>query len=50
MFDGFDFSDFWEESDYSAKHYVSDPPTDELIAEIEQEPGCKIDWSEGDTD
>lgn len=38
MFDEFDFSDFWEESDYSAKHYVSDPPTDELIAEIEQEP------------
>lgn len=42
MFDGFDFSDFWEESDYSAKHYVSDPPTDELIAEIEQKLGCKL--------
>ena len=42
MFDGFDFSDFWEESEYSAKHYVSEPPTDELIAEIEQELGYKL--------
>ena len=42
MFEGFDFTDFWEESDYSAKHYVSEPPTDELIAEIEQELGYKL--------
>ena len=42
MFEGFDFTDFWEESEYSAKHYVSEPPTDELIAEIEQELGYKL--------
>ena len=42
MFEGFDFTDFWEESEYSAKHYVSKPPTDELIAEIEQELGYKL--------
>ena len=42
MFEGFDFSDFWEESEYSAEHYVSEPPTDELIAEIEQELGYKL--------
>ena len=42
MFNGFDFSDFWEESEYSAKHYVGEPPTDELIAEIEHELGYKL--------
>ena len=42
MFERFDFTDFWEESEYSAKHYVSEPPTDELIAEIEQELGYKL--------
>ena len=42
MFEGFDFTDFWEESEYSAKKYVCEPPTDELIAEIEQELGYKL--------
>lgn len=42
MFEGFDFTDFWEESEHSAEHYVSKPPTDELIAEIEQELGYKL--------
>ncbi|MBR3418048.1 MAG: SMI1/KNR4 family protein [Oscillospiraceae bacterium] len=42
MFEGFDFMDFWEESAYSTENYVSEPPTNELIAEIEQELGYKL--------
>ena len=42
MFDNFDFSNFWEESVYSRKEYISDPPSDELIASVEQELGYKL--------
>ncbi|OKP98707.1 Imm51 family immunity protein [Paenibacillus sp. P46E] len=38
----FDFDGFWEDSDYARKSYVSDPPTDELIASVEQELGYKL--------
>jgi SMI1-KNR4 cell-wall len=38
-FADFDLSDFWEESDYATKAYVSSPLTDALIASIEQELG-----------
>lgn len=41
-FEGFDFSEFWEDSDYAVKNYICDPPTDELIAEIENELGYKL--------
>lgn len=42
MFEGFDLNDLWDESEYSTENYVSDPPTDELIAEIEHELGYKL--------
>lgn len=41
-FDQLDFSDFWEDSDYAREEFVSDPPTDELIAEVEEELGYKL--------
>lgn len=37
-----DFSDFWEDSDYARDTFVSEPPTDELIAEVEEELGYKL--------
>lgn len=41
-FEELDFSNFWNDSDYAVKNYVSKPPTDELIASIEQELGYKL--------
>ncbi|MFB6365175.1 SMI1/KNR4 family protein [Paenibacillus elgii] len=41
-FEGFDLTNFWEDSDYALKEYVSEPPTDELIASIEQELGYTL--------
>jgi hypothetical protein len=38
-FDGFDFEDFWNDCPYSLENYVEPPPSDELIASIEQEMG-----------
>jgi tetratricopeptide (TPR) repeat protein len=38
----FDTTSFWEHSDYALKEYVSAPPTDELIASLEQELGYKL--------
>lgn len=35
-------SDFWEKSEYARQEYVSEPPTDELIASIEEELGYKL--------
>lgn len=37
-----DFTRFWDDSDYARKEYVSEPPTDELIASIEEELGYKL--------
>lgn len=46
MFDNFDFTDFWEHSVYDLKEdYVSEPPSDELIASVEQELGYKLSAS-----
>ncbi len=42
MFEGFDFSNFWDDDSYNVENYVSDPPSDELIAEIEEELGYKL--------
>lgn len=42
MFEGFDFTNFWEDSAYALKEYVSEPPSDELIASVEQELGYKL--------
>ncbi|WP_027533444.1 SMI1/KNR4 family protein [Bradyrhizobium sp. WSM3983] len=38
-FDGFDFEGFWDDCPYSLENYVEPPPSDELIASIEQELG-----------
>ena len=42
MFDGFDFTNFWEDSEYALEEYVSEPPSDEQIASVEQELGYKL--------
>ena len=41
-FANFDLSDFWDNSDYALKEYVSEPPTDVLINSIEQELGYRL--------
>lgn len=41
-FKDFDFTGFWDDCDYALKEYVSEAPTDELIAEIEAELGYKL--------
>ncbi len=41
-YDPQEFADFWEDSDYALNSYVSEPPTDELIASVEQELGYKL--------
>ncbi|GAA3410594.1 SMI1/KNR4 family protein [Paenibacillus hodogayensis] len=41
-FEGFDFSSFWDDSDYALKEYTGAPPTDELIASVEEELGYKL--------
>lgn len=42
IFKDFDFSNFWEDSDYSAEEYTDEAPSDELIREVEQELGYKL--------
>ena len=42
MFEGFDFTDFWDDDEYALKKYVGEAPSDEVIAEIEEELGCKL--------
>ncbi|MDF2658118.1 MAG: glucan biosynthesis protein [Paenibacillus sp.] len=42
FFGQIDFTRFWDDSDYARKEYVSEPPTDELIASIEEELGYKL--------
>lgn len=42
MFEGFDFTNFWVDSEYALKEYVSESPSDELIASVEQELGYKL--------
>jgi tetratricopeptide (TPR) repeat protein len=44
-FEGFDFSDFWKDSDYALRDYVEEQPSDGLIAEIERELGYKLPGS-----
>lgn len=41
-FEGFDFTGFWDDSLYARKEYVSAPPSDELIASVEEELGYKL--------
>ena len=41
-FEGFDLTNFWDDSMYALKEYVSDSPSDELIASVEEELGYKL--------
>jgi len=41
-FEGFDFTNFWDDNEYALKEYVSAPPSDELIASVEEELGYKL--------
>lgn len=42
MFEGFDFTNFWNDSQYAKQEYISAPPSDEQIASVEQELGYKL--------
>jgi SMI1-KNR4 cell-wall len=42
IFSDFDFSDFWDDSDYALKEYLNEPPSGELIESIESELGYKL--------
>lgn len=42
IFYDFDFSDFWDDNNYSLKEYVEKTPTDKLIHSIEKELGYKL--------
>lgn len=41
-FEGMDLANFWDDSSYALKEYVLDPPSDELIASVEDELGYKL--------
>ena len=41
-FEGFDFTNFWDDNEYALKEYVSGPLSDELIASVEDELGYKL--------
>jgi len=41
-FEGFDLTNFWDDNWYALKEYVSDPPSDELIASVEEELGYRL--------
>lgn len=38
-FENFDFTDFWDDCDYSKENYIEEYPSDELIQELEIELG-----------
>jgi len=42
IFNDFDFTDFWDDSDYALQEYVEQKPSAELIQSIEEELGYKI--------
>ena len=41
-FEGFDFTNFWDDNEYALKEYVSGPLSDELIASVEDELGYEL--------
>lgn len=41
-FEGFNFTNFWNDGEYARQGYVSDPPSDELISSVEKELGYKL--------
>jgi len=44
-FNGFDLSDFWDDSEYGLQNYVEEKLTDELLKSIEAELGYKLPGS-----
>lgn len=42
MLDDFDFSDFWDDSDYARENYVEEPVTPELLRAAEKELGFRL--------
>ena len=42
MFENFDLSVFWHDSEYALKEYVGENPTDEYIKSVEDELGYKL--------
>lgn len=42
MFDDYDFTGFWLDNDYARNEYIEAAPSDELIAEVEEELGYKL--------
>jgi hypothetical protein len=42
IFKDFDFTDFWDDSNYALQEYVEEIPSDELIQSIEAELGYKL--------
>lgn len=42
MFEGYDFSGFWDDSDYSRMKYIDETPDDKLITAVEAELGYKL--------
>jgi len=42
IFEGFDLTNFWDDSDYALKEYVEPPFTEDELAAVEQELGYKL--------
>ena len=42
IFERFDLTDFWEDSEYARGSYTDAPPTEELIASVEDELGVRL--------
>ncbi|QKJ30175.1 SMI1/KNR4 family protein [Mucilaginibacter mali] len=42
IFKDFDFSNFWDDSEYALQEYIEEKPTDQLIKSIEDELGYKL--------
>lgn len=42
MLDDFDFSDFWDDSDYARENYVEEPVTPDLLGAAEKELGFRL--------
>lgn len=41
-FPSLDLEQFWEPSEYAEREYMSDPPTDEVVAAVERELGYRL--------
>ena len=42
MFENVDLEDFWNDSEYAMKEYVSENVTEEMIQDVEKELGYKL--------